>query len=205
MKRSVIIGILIVILVAAGLWFFVFRENKKTNNMEETASVYVSKHSSVFNASLNSMLDSYYKLSEGFVNWDTAAIAKYSVELRERIDGLQLDELKTDSLIHANAGSQIGNIKAELESIIIDPSLDEKRASLNTMSKLLFDFLNTVRYDVAKIYFQECPMAFNDVNSGNWLSPTEGVRNPYLGTKHPKYKSGMLECGGPIETLNYMQ
>jgi hypothetical protein len=73
------------------------------------------------------------------------------------------------------------------------------------MSKLLFEFLNTARYDVAKIYFQECPMAFDDVNPGNWISPTEDVRNPYLGTKHPKYKSGMLECGGPIDTLNFMR
>ncbi len=107
--------------------------------------------------------------------------------------------------MYAKAVSQIGNIKAELDGIIQDPSLDEKRGSLNIMSKLLFEFLNTARYDVAKIYFQECPMAFDDVNPGNWLSPSEDVRNPYLGTKHPKYKSGMLECGGPIDTLNYMR
>ncbi len=205
MKKSVLVGIFVIVLVAAGLWIFVFREKKKTTDMEETASTYTSKHGSAFNESLNKMIDSYYKMSEGFVNWDSATIAMYSVELRSKVDSLQIDELKSDSSVYTKAVSQIGNIKAELDGIIQDPSLDEKRGSLNIMSKLLFEFLNTARYDVAKIYFQECPMAFDDVNPGNWLSPSEDVRNPYLGTKHPKYKSGMLECGGPIDTLNYMR
>jgi len=30
------------------------------------------------------------------------------------------------------------------------------------------------------------------------------VRNPYLGTQHPKFKDGMVNCGGPRDTLNFM-
>ena len=39
---------------------------------------------------------------------------------------------------------------------------------------------------------------------GNWLSKTSDVRNPYLGTQHPKYKDGMIGCGGPKDTLNFL-
>jgi len=205
MKRSLLFGIIILLFAIAGLWFFLFREKKTTNDIEETASTYVSKHSEAFNESLNKMLDAYYKMSEGFVNWDTTTTATYSAELKTRLDDLPLDELKNDSLVYTKAVADIGNVKAELESIIQDPSLAEKRSSLNIMSKIMFEFLNNVRYDAAKIYFQECPMAFDDIHAGNWLSPSEDVRNPYLGTKHPKYKSGMLECGGPIDTLNFMR
>ncbi|MBO9657999.1 MAG: DUF3347 domain-containing protein, partial [Chitinophagaceae bacterium] len=54
-----------------------------------------------------------------------------------------------------------------------------------------------------KIYWQECPMAFGEDQSGFWLSKTDSVRNPYLGTSHPKYKDGMLHCGAPKDTINF--
>jgi hypothetical protein len=46
-------------------------------------------------------------------------------------------------------------------------------------------------------------MAFNDAEPGVWLSSSDSVRNPYLGLHHPKYKSEMVECGGPKDTLNF--
>jgi hypothetical protein len=92
-----------------------------------------------------------------------------------------------------------------MKAIINAAELDVQRISLNRLSGSLYDFLQAIRFDIAKVYYQECPMAFDDVNSGFWLSSTDAVRNPYLGTKHPKYKSGMLKCGGPKDTLNFMQ
>jgi hypothetical protein len=61
-----------------------------------------------------------------------------------------------------------------------------------------------VRYDESTIYLQECPMAFNDTDPGLWLSKTSDIRNPYLGVQHPKYKSGMLECGETKDSLDFM-
>jgi hypothetical protein len=42
---------------------------------------------------------------------------------------------------------------------------------------------------------QECPMAFNDTETANWISNSSEIINPYLGNNHPKYKAGMLHCG----------
>ncbi len=46
-------------------------------------------------------------------------------------------------------------------------------------------------------------MAFNDTESGIWMSAQSDIRNPYLGTKHQKYKSGMLHCGETKDSLNF--
>ena len=48
-------------------------------------------------------------------------------------------------------------------------------------------------------------MALNNYDeSGNWLSKTEDVRNHYLGTSDPVHGNKMLNCGGPLDSLNYM-
>jgi hypothetical protein len=48
-------------------------------------------------------------------------------------------------------------------------------------------------------------MAFDGDKPGNWLSSTKEVRNQYLGTKDPKYGDKMLDCGGPKDTINFVQ
>ena len=149
------------------------------------------------------MLDAYYRLAESFVNWDTISVLTYSPELKTTIDSLKLDELKKDSLVYQKARADLDKAIFELSNLTGKASLDEKRVSLNLMSQHLFDFLGTIRYDINTVYYQECPMAFDDTLPGYWLSSSEAVRNPYLGTKHPKYKSGMLKCGAPKDSLYF--
>lgn len=164
----------------------------------------VSKHSEAFNNSVEAVLTSYYSMTEGFVNWDTAAINMAGYELRTALDSLKLNELQKDSIIYQTAIDPYNNTKIELASILADPSIDEKRGSLNILSDNLRNLLVIVKYDRAKVYWQECPMAFGEDRPGNWLSKTNAVRNPYLGTKDPKHGDRMLECGGPKDTINFM-
>ena len=204
MKKAPVLLIIITLLAAAAVWFFVFKEKKKTTAVPVTGGIIVSQHSEPFNQSLQQMMETYYSLTESFVNWDNAAVAKFSTELKTTLENLQMDELKKDSLSYLKAMDGISVVKTEMTRLINFTTLAEKRESLNTFSRSLYDFLKIIRFDIAKVYYQECPMAFNDINPGYWLSSTEAVRNPYLGTKHPKYKSGMLKCGGPKESLNFM-
>ena len=163
----------------------------------------VSKHSSAFNNSVEMILMNYYSLSEAFVNWDTSRINTYSNSLKIALDSIDMDELLTDSIVHSAAFESLSNARVEIGSIIADPSLEEKRASFNLLSDNLKNLLITIKYDKQKIYWQECPMAFDDTKPGYWLSPVDSIRNPYLGTKHPKYHSGMLECGGTKEVIDF--
>jgi hypothetical protein len=105
--------------------------------------------------------------------------------------------------IYQSALDPLANARAQVASIIAEPTLDKKRVALNNFSENLLQLMVIIRYDRDKMYWQECPMAFGEDNPGFWLSKTDLVRNPYLGLKHPVYKDGMLQCGGPRDTINF--
>jgi hypothetical protein len=195
----------IVILLLIGITRFLFFSGSGSDNSgTKPGPVAVSKHSEAFNGSVASVLNAYYGMTEGFVIWDTTVVNKYSAELKLALDSLNLDELQKDTVIYLTALEPLANAKSETNNILQNASLDKKRESLNNLSDNLRNLLVTVRYDQDKIYWQECPMAFNDEIPGFWLSRTDAVRNPYLGTMHPKYKNTMLECGGPKDTINFI-
>lgn len=214
-KRSGLINaigiLLIIVLLLAGIARYLFFSGSKSSHSDEPEPVplTVSKHSEVFNKSVQAMLDAYYNMSEAFVNWDTDAVNKNAAKLKEALENLNVQELQKDStsdgaLIYQTALSYVSNVSNETSSLLQAESIDKKREVLNTLSDDLRLLLITVKYDQGKLYWQECPMAFGDDQPGNWLSKTSMVRNPYLGLKDPKYKDEMLDCGGPKDTINFM-
>ncbi|MBC7946337.1 MAG: DUF3347 domain-containing protein [Chitinophagaceae bacterium] len=208
-KVLAILGGLIILFIL-GIWFFYFRGKKTVDKGPKTAPLAVSKHSDAFNRNMDSVLNTYYSMVEGFVNWDTATINKQALEFKSALENFRIDELQKDTseagqLIHLTTVDFLANVKNDVNTLLNEPSIEKKREVLNLMSRdNLRNLLVTIKYDREKIYYQECPMAFNDEDPGYWLSQTNAVRNPYLGTKHPKYKSGMLECGGPKDTINFI-
>ncbi|HYC40672.1 MAG TPA: DUF3347 domain-containing protein [Chitinophagaceae bacterium] len=162
-----------------------------------------SRHSTGFNRTVEQLLTHYFSLSEALVNWDTAAVAAHAGALKSSLDSFALDELRPDSVMHARALEPLLNARVEMGSIVADPSLDEKRASFNLLSDNLRSFLSAIRFDSYSLYWQVCPMAFDDTRPGYWLSRVDSIRNPYLGTKHPKYGKGMLACGETQEVLDF--
>ncbi|MEK7224365.1 MAG: hypothetical protein AAB221_01625 [Bacteroidota bacterium] len=202
------ITFLAILLLLMGLFRYFFIGNGRggsgsSDSGNKQSSLSVSKHSEAFNKSMELVLDAYYEMTEGFVNWDTAAINSSGNELKVALDSLKIDELQKDTIIYLTVLDYYNNAKAEVASIVADPSMEEKRGSLNILSDQLKTIWTTVKYDRQKAYWQECPMAFGDEKSGNWLSKTKEVRNPYLGTKHPEYGNGMLACGGPKDTIKF--
>jgi Protein of unknown function (DUF3347) len=193
------------ILLLIGIARYLFFSNGHADHSElKPEPLTVSKHSAVFNKSMQAMLNAYYQMTEAFVTWDTASISKYGAGLKTALDSLQINELQKDTAIYLTALDPLANAKTEVNSILADPSIDEKRGSLNILSDNIRNLLVIVKYDQAKIYWQECPMAFGEDRPGNWLSSTIDVRNPYPGTKDPAHKDDMLNCGGPKDTINFI-
>jgi hypothetical protein len=204
-KVLIIIGILVLGFVGT-IWFIYFRGGKKGPKGPKPESLAVSKHSETFNQSVKSILDAYYNMSEGFVNWDTLAVNKNATNLKTALDNLNIDELKVDTTgIYESALDPLSNAKANTQTILSDPSLDNKKMAFNQLSDNIRQLFVVVKYDANKVYWQECPMAFGDGRPGNWLSKTDEVRNPYMGIRHPQHKDDMLRCGGPKDTINFMQ
>ncbi|MGK2863117.1 MAG: DUF3347 domain-containing protein [Chitinophagaceae bacterium] len=202
-KVFIILGILF-LLLAGYIWYSFKGGNKKPRGPKPVALA-VSKHSPAFNQSVQSVIDAYYSLSEGFVNWDSPGINKSAGELKTALDNMKIEELRDDIMgIYETALDPLSNSKNATDNIITGSSLDEKRMAFNNLSENLRLLFIVVKYDQAKLYWQECPMAFGDNQPGYWLSETDAVRNPYMGISHPKYKDGMLKCGGPRDTINFM-
>jgi len=184
MKRPLlaILGIILAIIVVIG-WKFIFPKKRDDNGLKPQGLT-VSKHSSGFNESMSNAMNSYYALTESFVNWDTAKINTSLAELKTSIDSLRIEEMQKDTAIY------------------------EKRESLNMLSQQMFDLLRIVKYDAAKVYYQECPMALNNYESSAFWLSTEGEskkrRNPYLGLHDPKYGKAMLTCGATRDSINYV-
>lgn len=139
----------------------------------------VSKHSEAFNQSMEAVLGNYFSMTAAFAKNDMAAVNQSASLLKAALDSFKIDELKADTLIYETALQPYGNAKAELASIIADPSMEEKRSSLNIFSNEIFALISTARYDIARLYWLECNEAFGADKPGNWLSKTESETNPY--------------------------
>lgn len=162
-----------------------------------------SKHSQAFNTSVQSAMDSYNRLLEAFVNWDSATAVAQSMELGAKLDNIALNEFQPE--IKETAKSSLDLAKRDLQVMALNNNLTEKRRGLHSLTNNLYDFLRAVQYDAKKIYLQECNMAFNDTEPAVWLADKgkDSIRNPYLGLHHPEYGTTMLECGENKSTIDF--
>ena len=207
MKRFLVI-LLVLVLAAFILWKFVFKtKNKSTGPPPQGLAV--SKHTDNFNQSIMAAMDSYYSLTESFVNWDTAKINSSLAAFKTSVDGIRIQEMERDTAIYPTVHSQWESIKAEITGMQADTGLYERKEDLNSLSQQLFDLLRIVKYDAAKVYYQECPMALNNYESSAfWLSAkseNKERRNPYLGLYDPKYGRAMLTCGTTRDSISFAE
>ncbi len=191
--------LLIVALLLIGIVHYLFyRDGSSGHFGPKPEPLSVSKHSSAFNESLQNVLNAYYDMTDAFAASDTVAIHKAATVLKDAFENFKIDELKQDSVIYLTVIDPVNNARAELKSILQDPSIEEKRGSLNILSDNLRNLLVVVKYDLAKVYWQECDQAFGEDRPGNWLSRYTESKNPYpLKNNQP--------CGTPRDTLNYME
>lgn len=206
MKKLLLIVVVLVVALI-GAWYFGLFKGKNRASDPKPEGLTVSKHSTSFNESMSKVLDSYYTLTESFVNWDTTKINSSLADLKISIDSLRIHEMEKDTAIYPTVKSQWESIKAEISGMQADTALYEKREDLNMLSQEMFDLLRIVKYDAAKVFYQECPMALNNYeSSAYWLSAnseTKNRRNPYLGLHDPKYGKAMLTCGQTRDSINF--
>ncbi len=63
------------------------------------------------------------------------------------------------------------------------------------LTDAMWSLTRTVRYGGQKVYYQYCPMAFNN-KGAYWLSNQREILNPYFGNK-------MLKCGEVADSVDY--
>ena len=207
MKRFVFILIALLV-IAFVAWKFVFKKKDKPAG-PLPQGLTVSKHTDSFNQSVMNAMDAYYKLTESFVNWDTAKVNSSLSEFKVAVENIRVAEMEKDTAIYPTVQSQWESIKAEIMGMQADTGLYAKKEDLNSLSQQMFDLLRIVKYDGAKVFYQECPMALNNYESSAfWLSSQSANkerRNPYLGLYDPKYGRAMLTCGTTRDSINFAE
>ena len=188
--------LLIYVVLIAGIivWYYGVGQGKRVFGDSKANALKVSKHSPEFNQSMEEIMDNYYKMTDNFISGDTMAINKNAAKLKISLDSLKIEELKKDSDIYETAATIWDNTKTEISGMVGDPSLQAKRESLNLFSNELFTLLLTIHYDLSKLYWQECSSAFGDDTPGNWISASEGSKNPY----------GKKDCALVKKVINLM-
>jgi hypothetical protein len=201
MKRVIIVVLLL--LLAFGIYWFYFRTKTPGVHEPKQAAIAQKKHSAIFNNSIDSMVNAYLRIKDAFVEADTEKAKEYTRQYLVTLDSVHMQELKADSsMIYETAMGNISDIKATAQSLLQQTDIVEMRKDFSGISELMYpSLLKTVNYEGPHLYLQNCPMAFNDVESANWISNSVEIVNPYLGKKHPKYKAGMLHCGAIVDTI----
>lgn len=201
MKRSGIIA-LAVLTAIIGTYFLFFQKSDKKEE-EKQKALTVTKNSDNFNTAFNEVLSTYDSLHGAFVNWDSATATEKAGRLQALLTNFPVTEVKGDSSLIITAKTFTETAAAEAQAISSANTLEEKRRSFYTLSENIYNLARTVRYDGSVLYQVNCPMAFNDDEEASWLSRNNEVVNPYLGTKHPKYKNGMLNCGEVKDSIDF--
>jgi len=200
--KKVLLLLALILLVVVLYWVF-YKKDRVTTEKVEPAPLTVTDKSDAFNSAIAHLLGNYYELKDALVDWDTAKVNRSAAKLKLLADSLPLAQLKADSTIVLMADNYAATISGEAAGIVGEYEITEKRRSFYTLSESLYELLRTVRYDGEVVYHQHCPMAFNDTEEAFWLSDKNRVVNPYLGSKHPKYKGGMLHCGDITDSLDF--
>ena len=194
MKKTLLI--LTVVLSAAACK----NKEEKTETSETAAATEVKAagyaYSEPFNQSMNNVLTAYYNLKDAFVASDTVKVNVAASALKGVLDSLKLDEVQQfDTLGFASINGRQGDVAAELNGLLGEKELEKKRESFEMVSNAFYDMVRVIKPTGATIYYQYCPMAFND-KGAYWLSSADSIMNPYFGKK-------MLTCGEVKETLKY--
>ena len=194
----------ITILFAAFAIYFLFF-NKKKNDPDEPkqASIILKKHSDNFNKSTDSVVNAYLNIKNAFVNADTAAAKNATKNFVMLLDKLPIEELKKDTAtIFETVQSNISDLKSNANSLLQQTDITEMRKDFSAISDMMYpSFFTTINYEGPKLYVENCPMAFSDSISANWISNSAEIVNPYMGKNHPTYHAGMLACGSIKDSI----
>jgi len=134
---------------------------------------------------VKAVLASYLQLKDNLVASDgqkTQESAKAIVAAAEKTDVTTLQgEQKTF------AEEKLSEIRQAAKAMAESADLDLQRAQLEPLSEATFALTKAFGAADNTLYYQHCPMAFNN-KGASWLSSNEEIRNPYFG-------DAMLKCG----------
>ena len=140
---------------------------------------------------IQQITDAYLNMKEALVNGN-ATTAKVAAErilsIVDSFEGGELDQQRQQQYAEKAVA-----LKASANQLMAANTVDKQREYFDTISKAIYELNKTFEANENTLYYQYCPMAFNN-KGAYWLSAEQEIRNPYFGDK-------MLKCGRVTETL----
>lgn len=195
MKRKSL-AILALAVIAIGLYFLVFRKPQKVEH-EKDKPLAIKENTTGFKHSFDTLLSAYFDLTTALFSEDSVKINQAAGNLKLAADSLHTDDIQGDSTgaLKATARDYALTISGSASGILGEKEVEGKRKELELITSALWDLIRTVKYTNQKVYYQFCPMAF-DNKGAYWLSNNAAIRNPYFGSKMPI-------CGNTQDSLDY--
>lgn len=199
MKKTLIVVIALAVIVLIARPFFCNSDDKSTENAVNTKQqpLSISENTDVFKQSFTQLLNAYSNLKDALVLSDTGKASAAALALRAAADSLKVNEIKGDStgVIKETASSFTSTITGSALALAAEKDLKGKRKEFEMIADAMWSLTRTVRYSSQKVYWQFCPMAF-DNKGAYWMSYEREIKNPYFGSE-------MLNCGSVEDSLDY--
>ena len=202
MKKTLIVVIALAAIVFIARPFFCNSDKKSTDQVVNAPDarqlpISISQTTDVFNQSFTQLLNAYNNLKNALVASDTEKASAAALALRVAADSLKVNEIKGDSTgaIKETAASFTSAITASAQALAAEKDIKGKRKEFEMIADNIWNLTRTVRYTGQKLYWQYCPMAF-DNKGAYWISYERDIKNPYFGSE-------MLNCGSVEDSLDY--
>jgi uncharacterized protein YdbL (DUF1318 family) len=128
---------------------------------------------------------------------DAAKATAAAQTLRTAADSLKVNEIKGDStgVIKETALTYTSTITGSAQALVAEKDIEGKRKEFGNIADAMWTLTRTVRYSGKKLYWEYCPMAFNN-QGAYWISYERDIKNPYFGSK-------MMTCGSVEDSIDY--
>jgi hypothetical protein len=198
MKKALVVVIVIAAIFLIARPFFCNSDDKSADKVpEKQQPLSISQNTDVFNQSFTQLLSAYNDLKNALVASDTGKASAAALAMRSAADSLKVNEIKGDSTgaIKETALSFASTITGSAQALAAEKELKNKRKEFEMIADAMWNLTRTVRYSGQKLYWEFCPMAF-DNKGAYWMSFEREIRNPYFGSE-------MLTCGSVEDSLDY--
>jgi hypothetical protein len=202
MKKTLIVVVALAAIVLVARPFFCKSDKESTDEAENAVDVKqqpisASQNTDVFNQSFTQLLNAYNDLKNTLVASDAPKASAAAQVLRTAADSLKVNEIKGDSTgsIKETAASFSSTIAGVAQALAAEKDIKVQRKEFEEIADNMWNLTRTVRYTGQKLYWQFCPMAF-DNKGAYWISYEREIKNPYFGSE-------MLNCGSVEDSLDY--
>jgi len=144
-----------------------------------------------FKLQLTELYDVYLPMKDAFVLTNSKKVMKAGKKLIPYLDAVDMQLLEGDA--HMVWMGQLNTMKTAIDKIINTKDIEMQRLAFSDFNSGIYRAVKSFGVDSQQVYYQFCPMAFND-KGAYWLSSEEQISNPYFGDV-------MLRCGEVKEVI----